>query len=60
MKNALNLYKELKNQFSQIQIVFSGRGAHVHVFDKEAYYLTFKQRDILNKKYKKFGREKDN
>ncbi len=43
----LCLYEELSKQFSQLQVVYSGRGFHVHVFDKEAYTLSIKQRQKL-------------
>lgn len=55
IQTAAKLYSELKKKFNKINIVFSGRGAHVHVLDKNAYYLTLKQRSTLNKKYKKFA-----
>ncbi|MBI2449059.1 hypothetical protein HYV49_02060 [Candidatus Pacearchaeota archaeon] len=55
IQNTYNFYLELKKQFSDVKVVFSGRGAHVHVLDKNAYYLTLKQRNSLNKKYKKFA-----
>ena len=48
---ALKMRKELLNMgFKKIGIVYSGRGFHVHVFDKKASLLSVKQRDELNKK----------
>lgn len=52
---AFLLHNELKKHFKKVRIVFSGRGAHVHVLDKNSYFLTIKQRETLNKKYKKFA-----
>lgn len=50
----LKLYKELKKRFSNVKIVYSGRGCHVHVLDKEAYKLTLRERNNLNKKFLKY------
>ena len=48
----LCLYEELEKQFSQMQIVYSGRGFHIHVFDQKAYALTTKERTALAAKVK--------
>ncbi|MEK6835660.1 MAG: hypothetical protein AABX55_01425, partial [Nanoarchaeota archaeon] len=48
IENGFELYKELKKQFNNVKIVYSGRGCHVHVLDKKAYKLSLKQRDKLN------------
>ena len=50
----LKLYNELKKQFKNIKIIYSGRGCHVHVLDKKAYKLSLKQRSKLNKKFSKY------
>src|SRR3989344_3705034 len=50
LQYGLKLYKELKKQFNNIKIVYSGRGCHVHVLDKKAYKLTLEERNSLNKK----------
>ena len=55
VRNAYKLYKELKKQFKKIELVYSGRGCHVHVLDKKAYKLTLYERDKLNRKFKKYG-----
>jgi DNA primase catalytic subunit len=38
------LFEYLEQQFSQLRIVYSGRGFHLHVFDPEAYALSTKKR----------------
>ena len=43
-EETLRLYEFLENQFSRMRIVYSGRGFHIHVFDKEAYTLDYKKR----------------
>ncbi len=54
-KIALKMRKELLNiGFKKIGIIYSGRGFHVHVFDKKASLLNVKQRDQLNKKLKNY------
>lgn len=51
---ALDFYNELKINFSKVEIIYSGRGFHLHVFDKEAYKLSLKERDELNRKFMKY------
>lgn len=53
---AIKLKSQLKKLgFKKISIDYSGRGFHVHVFDKTAYNLSIKDRDSLNKKFKRFA-----
>jgi len=54
IKSAVELADYLKKYFKNIKIVYSGRGAHVHVFDKKAYNLSVKEREELNKEVKHF------
>jgi DNA primase catalytic subunit len=51
----LCLLDELQGEFSQLQVVYSGRGFHVHVFDQEAYALTAKERSALAARVKAKG-----
>jgi DNA primase catalytic subunit len=51
----LCLCEELQRQFGQLQVVYSGRGFHIHVFDKEAYTLTTKERSMLAARFKAKG-----
>lgn len=54
-QEATDLYEILQKRFSNLKIVYSGRGFHIHVFDKEAYNLTPKQRLSFARKIKKMG-----
>ena len=51
----VRLYEYLEEQFSDLRIVYSGRGFHIHVFDKKAYALSRKQRTLLAEKVKEKG-----
>ncbi len=51
----VRLYEYLEKQFSKLQIVYSGRGFHIHVFDKEAYLLSIKQRTEIAERTKAEG-----
>ncbi|MBI2106674.1 hypothetical protein HYT57_01705 [Candidatus Woesearchaeota archaeon] len=51
---AYKLYNKLREDFNNIKIVYSGRGFHFHVFDKKAYSLSIREREVLNRKLKKF------
>src|SRR3990170_5307515 len=52
---ALNLYEYLEKEFSQLRIVYSGRGFHVHIFDEKAYGLKEKERLEIARAVKKKG-----
>jgi len=54
-EQAIRLYEFLENSFSDMCIVYSGRGFHIHVFDPEAYALNDKQRHELAQKVKAKG-----
>ena len=43
-KETVALHEYLLKLFSDLRIVYSGRGFHIHVFDKEAYKLNTQQR----------------
>src|SRR5208283_1354153 len=43
-QEAIGLYEYLAKRFSQVRAVYSGRGFHLHVLDKEAYLLNNKER----------------
>jgi len=53
------LYENLEKQFSQLQIVYSGRGFHVHVFDPKACALNTEERRQIAKNVKAQGFEID-
>jgi len=46
------LYEELEKHFSDMKIVYSGRGFHIHVFDDETYNWNYKVRRRFAKKLK--------
>jgi len=54
-KNTLTLYEKLAENYSDVRIVFSGRGFHLHVFDDDARYLTRQQRRLIAETYKDYG-----
>jgi len=49
------LYEELDKGFSNLRVVYSGRGFHVHVLDKETFTWTRRQRQVLARELKKKG-----
>lgn len=53
--NTLELYELLTDDYTDIHIVFSGRGFHIHVFDKDTRRLTRIQRKKIAETYKKYG-----
>jgi len=54
-EQAASLYEHLETQFSNMKIVYSGRGFHIHVFDPEAYALSHKKRRQIARKVKEKG-----
>jgi DNA primase catalytic subunit len=54
-EQALSLYEYLEKEFSQLRIVYSGRGFHIHVFDPEAYALSATERRALARAVKAKG-----
>ena len=51
----VHLYEYLEKQFSEMRIVYSGRGFHIHVLDQEAYAWTTKQKTGLAEEVKAKG-----
>jgi len=43
-KQTIGLYEKLGEQFSDLRVVYSGRGFHIHVLDQEAYALNAEER----------------
>ena len=58
-QQTLGLFEYLEKQFSQLRIVYSGRGFHIHVFDKEAYALSTEEREKIAQTVKAEGFEID-
>jgi DNA primase catalytic subunit len=54
-KEAISLYEYLGRRFSNLRIVYSGRGFHLHVLDKEAYGFSTEERLTLAKEVKQKG-----
>jgi DNA primase catalytic subunit len=54
-EQAVSLYEHLEAQFSNMKIVYSGRGFHIHVFDPEAYAFSPKERLQIARKVKEKG-----
>ncbi len=43
-QQTVSLYEQLQKRYKDLRVVYSGRGFHIHILDKEAYKLTKKQR----------------
>jgi DNA primase catalytic subunit len=54
-KETIGLIERLEKQFSDVRAVYSGRGFHLHVFDKDAYELNFEERLALAQQVKEAG-----
>ena len=54
-EETIKLYERLQQLFSEIRIVYSGRGFHIHVFDKEALDWKKHRRSEFAKKLTKEG-----
>ena len=50
----LEFYNELKRNFNNVRIVYSGRGFHLHVLDKKAYKFSIYERKELTKRFEKY------
>lgn len=54
-KEAIELYEYLQSQFSDLRTIYSGRGFHLHVLDKDAYALSTAERLRIAKEVKGRG-----
>jgi DNA primase catalytic subunit len=54
-QQAISLYEYLENEFSILKNVYSGRGFHIHVLDKDAYSLGEKKRREIARSVKERG-----
>jgi len=54
-KETAGLYEYLAKRYSQLKVIYSGRGFHIHVFDQDAYTLTTAERTALAKEVKQAG-----
>lgn len=55
IEETVKLYERLSGLFSEIRIVYSGRGFHVHIFDKESFAWSRRRRSALARKLKREG-----
>jgi len=51
----IKLYEELEKTFANMRIVYSGRGFHIHILDRQTYAWSYRQRKELAKKLKRRG-----
>lgn len=54
-REAIGLYEFLETHFSEVRVVYSGRGFHLHVLDPEAYLLSTEERLDLARQEKQAG-----
>jgi DNA primase catalytic subunit len=54
-QEAIHLYEFLANRFSEVRVVYSGRGFHLHVLDQQAYALNAQERLDLAQQVKSAG-----
>src|SRR4030067_302758 len=54
-QQAVQQHEHLEKEYSNLKIVYSGRGFHIHVFDEEAYGLKEKERREIARVVKKKG-----
>jgi DNA primase catalytic subunit len=54
-REAIGLYDFLEARFSDLRVVYSGRGYHLHVLDTKAFTLTTKERLDLAQQTKQAG-----
>lgn len=54
-EQTINLYEYLEKMFSFMRIVYSGRGYHIHVFDEDAYKMSYSERRKFAKNLKAKG-----
>jgi len=54
-EETIRLHEELEKQFSNMHIVYSGRGFHIHVFEEEPFMWSRRKRRILARQLKKKG-----
>lgn len=54
-KEAIGLSEYLEKRFSDLRIVYSGRGFHIHVLDKDAYNFSTEERLALASEVKAAG-----
>jgi DNA primase catalytic subunit len=54
-EETVRLYEEIRDTFSNVGIVYSGRGFHIHVFDEDSFNWSYKKRKQFAEKIKNKG-----
>jgi DNA primase catalytic subunit len=54
-REVTELYEYLANRFSELKVVYSGRGFHLHVLDQQTYQMSAQERLDLAQQVKKEG-----
>jgi len=54
-EETIRLYENLRETFSKISLVYSGRGYHLHVVDSDSFVWTYKARRDFARAQKKQG-----
>ena len=54
-EETVKLYEQLQKLFSEVKIVYSGRGFHIHVFDRDSFNWSRRRRSKLAQRLKKEG-----
>jgi len=54
-REAIGLYEYLQKRYSDLRVVYSGRGFHLHVLDKDAYAMSTEDRLRLAREAKQQG-----
>jgi len=54
-EETVELHEELRKQFSQTRVVYSGRGFHIHVFDPPTFKWSYRKRQTMARQLKKKG-----
>jgi DNA primase catalytic subunit len=57
-ENTIRLYENLKQEYDDVRIVFSGRGFHIHVFDENTLIFNKDKRKRIAYQYLQFGIDK--
>ncbi|MFP3910191.1 MAG: DNA primase [Archaeoglobaceae archaeon] len=52
--STVRLWEMLEKDYTNIRVVYSGRGFHIHVLDEEALKMTYEERKILAQKASKY------
>jgi DNA primase catalytic subunit len=54
IRQSILFAEKLEENYSRINLAYSGRGMHIHVFDKDAFLLTPEEREKINRRFEEF------